>query len=870
MVISYRRRTSKTRSLMLLHSTANCQLPMRIPIVIFAQVPPPEHGQSRMVQRTLDALRANPDDFDVHHVNSRFSETLEDVGASSLGKLALSFKYLVQAVRLRMRMHDPVLLYVPGPANWSPLLRDWILLTVLRLLYRRVVFHWHAIGHGEWAHGSERLKLEGPVWLDRCARAVSRHVLEQPFASISVSESSCKDAAAVGSLHHLIVPNGIEDPCPDYEKSVEPSRLARLRELEGSGHPCFRILFLSHGTIEKGVLDAVQALQRLLERRELHWCFAVTFAGGLSEEVEIRFEREIEELERLGSGRITVRQLDYVSGVEKRRCYLDHDIFLSPSRWESFGLTVLEAMAYGMRIVATASDGVQGVLPPAYPYLAPVRSPDDLADRLQECCSNLLASRDCGLELDLRQRYLSRYQLKDFKSNLTTAFRGLGEKHSSFAFPNAAPGQAPVTCRNHGSETEDEEPAGHAHPVPLAGEPLLELSTDRSAGVLEQKAGREATGSVTLTGTPDLRISVYLADQNPGHDRSFGISRMSQVVLQALNATQNLHIETVVSKTSQQAPGGIGIQKTLPWGTRRKWIRLMTDHLHPLFPNGRDLPEIHYFPKGYLPLLHQFCRPSVVTIHDTIIQYDEDHYPLWRKPWEYAYWSWLLKHTLRHADRIMTVSESSKQQIKGFMKRHSIPSKEITVTYEPCAYEQLPQPDHLSKENHVIHLASREPHKRSAHLVRWWHEAENIGRDLPALHLIGTVPPEVEDLLTSSRTIVKRPFLNDTALQAAYRQARALILPSEIEGFGLPALEAYYLGTPVCYVKGTSVEEVLAVATGKGGFALDDMESLYPALNEIMAMSPQEVCRCGLKLRETYAAEKVVEKMMAVFHELKN
>jgi glycosyltransferase involved in cell wall biosynthesis len=341
---------------------------------------------------------------------------------------------------------------------------------------------------------------------------------------------------------------------------------------------------------------------------------------------------------------------------------------------------------------------------------------------------------------------------------------------------------------------------------------------------------------------------------------------MSQVVLRALDSAENLDIKMVVSKTSQQAPEGVGIQKTLPWGTRGKWIRLMTDHLHPLFHNGDSPSEIHYFPKGYLPLLHQFCRPSVVTIHDTIIQYDEDHYPKWRKPWEYAYWSWTLKHTLRHADRIMTVSESSKRQILAFMRRHGIPSKEITVTYEPCAYEELPQPGKAAKENHVIHLASREPHKRTAHLVRWWHEAENLGRNLPTLHLIGTVPPEVEDLLASARTIVKRPFLNDSALQAAYQQAKALILPSEIEGFGLPALEAYYLGTPVCYVKGTSVDEVLSVATGKGRFELEDMESLLEALDEVMAMTPDEVSACGLKLRETYAAKKVAEKMLSVFH----
>jgi glycosyltransferase involved in cell wall biosynthesis len=260
----------------------------------------------------------------------------------------------------------------------------------------------------------------------------------------------------------------------------------------------------------------------------------------------------------------------------------------------------------------------------------------------------------------------------------------------------------------------------------------------------------------------------------------------------------------------------------------------------------------------------------VVTIHDTIIQYDEDHYPEWRHPWEYAYWSKMLKHTLLNADRIMTVSESSKDQIERFMARHSIRSKPIIVTYEPCLYESLEQPVEPHKENYVIHLASSEPHKRTAHLIRWWHEAEMMGRELPTLHLIGSVPEEVVSLLADSHSIVRRAFLSESALQAVYLEARALILPSEIEGFGLPALEAYYLGTPVCYVKGTSVEEVLKVATSHGGFTLDDSESLFSAVSQVMSMTPQEVRECGLKLREVYAAEKVIERMMAVFQQVRN
>jgi glycosyltransferase involved in cell wall biosynthesis len=368
---------------------------------------------------------------------------------------------------------------------------------------------------------------------------------------------------------------------------------------------------------------------------------------------------------------------------------------------------------------------------------------------------------------------------------------------------------------------------------------------------------------------PALNISAYLADQNPGHDRSFGISRMSLMVLDSLRESGQVEVEIIASKTSQQAPTGEGITRILPWGTRKKWVRLLTDHLHPLFLLGKSTNDLHYFPKGYLPLLTSLCKPTVVTIHDTIIQYDEDHYPKWRSRWEYAYWSMMLKHTLRKADKVMTVSESSKRQIVSFMARHGIAEKEITVTYEPCFYESIPQPTGPTKENYVIHLASSEPHKRTAHLIRWWHEAESQGRNLPMLHLIGTVPNEVAELLASAHSIVKRPFLEDAALKAAYLGAKALILPSEIEGFGLPALEAYYLGTPVCFTKGTSVEEVLGVATTKGGFSLDNAQSFFDALDEVMAMGAEEIRNCGLTLRATYAAEKVAQKMILVFEDLK-
>jgi glycosyltransferase involved in cell wall biosynthesis len=490
-------------------------------------------------------------------------------------------------------------------------------------------------------------------------------------------------------------------------------------------------------------------------------------------------------------------------------------VFFFPTHYgsEATPLVLMEALGAGLPIVSTSWAGIPAMLEDCETAcLLPIRSPDRYAAALVDLFTS---GKAAGASVEISRSFYRKHFLpRRFVERVESAlFRAAGQ--------------------------------------PAESVPEI-YGTSRGTG--------------TAPGSPaPLHAAVYLADQNPGHDRSFGISRMSQVVLDALQTSGKVEVESIASRTSQQAPDTVRSTRILPWGTRRKWVRLLTDHFHPVFTTFKTAPEFYYFPKGYLPLMSAFCRPSVVTIHDTIIQYDEDHYPEWRSRWEYGYWAIMLKHTLRRADLILTVSESSKNQIREFMERHGIPLKDITVTYEPCLYEKVPQPAALKKENYVIHLASCEPHKRTAHLVRWWNEAEAAGIQLPMLHLIGALPPEVTPLLATSRSIMKRPFLEDSALQAAYLGARALILPSEIEGFGLPALEAYYLGTPVCYVKNTSVEEVLGVATHKGAFSLSSRESLFAALEEVMAMTSEEVRDCGLKLRESYATPVVTGKMIAAF-----
>ena len=615
-----------------------------------------------------------------------------------------------------------------------------------------------------------------------------------------------------------------------------PSRSSQVSETEPT------ILFLGRLTEAKGLRVLIEAWKQLKDEG-IRGRLIIGGEGPMAEWV-LEQQANVGQLEYLG----------FVSGPQKKTLLMDCRAMVVPSIWwEPLGLVVYEAYQYYRPVIGAQSGGLsETIINGKTGWLYP---PEDVR-ALKACMIAALENES--------EAYRRGEAGRAWVSQNTSSHAWMDDFN---AILNAVTEKSKVTTKSN-SPAHSPSNAGAASPArPQPYQASAESTPPAEAGSSISPPSFQIS-AFQISALP-IRLTTYLADQNPGHDRSFGISRMSQVVLDALAATGEVEIEAITSKTSQQAPASVTNTSMLPWGTRRKWVRLFTDHFHPLFRGGAGKSDVYYYPKGYLPLVRMFCHPAVVTIHDTIIQYDEDHYPEWRDAWEYRYWSRMLKHTLLHADKIMTVSQSSKSQIECFMARHAIPVKPITVTYEPCLYEAIEQPVDPRKENYVIHLASLEPHKRTAHLIRWWLAAEARGQQLPTLHLIGSVPMEVMPLLASAKSIVKRPFLDEAALQDAYLKASAHILPSEIEGFGLPALEAYYLGTPVCYVKGTSVEEILSVATHKGGFNLQDPQSLFKALEQVMSMSADEVQACGLQLRQTYSAEKVAQRMIEVFEEVR-
>jgi glycosyltransferase involved in cell wall biosynthesis len=363
-----------------------------------------------------------------------------------------------------------------------------------------------------------------------------------------------------------------------------------------------------------------------------------------------------------------------------------------------------------------------------------------------------------------------------------------------------------------------------------------------------------------------IRAAVYLADQNPHRDRSLGITSMTRSLLNELSTRPEVELSLISSRSSFQ--GGYDQAKGMrfPFRTDRMVGRLICDTMHPLLM--RPQCDLWYYPKGYLSLLMRPSSLVVGTMHDAIIQHYADHYPESRTSKAFKYWLQVMKSSLRRLDLVLTVSEHAKGQLEAFCDRHGISAPPIEVTYESSWWE-IHRDQRWPKNETVVHLASAHPHKKTNHLLSMWQQLQAQSSELPRLQLIGRLDDEGMKILAGLRNTELVAPLNDEALVTAIGQARAVIISSEIEGFGLPALEAYYVGTPACYVRGTSVEEVVTQAGQFGAFELDDATSLHNALTKTLDQSTATIDAISQELYQRFSNERFADRVISSFARLK-
>ena len=290
-------------------------------VLFVAPVPPPVHGGALAMQYLKDELHRCTD-LEVLHVDSKFADSLDDIGRFSPRKVSRLARYAWQMLRHVLRGGVDLVVLTPT-FHFKPFLKDALLVWWSTLVLRRRTAAWFHMDYR--ALGYDNLS-RFPRWfvrttLRRCHRYV---VCAERLRGFMPPWLSAERIAAL--------PNGIPAPVPPRRRSSD----GRVR-----------ILYLSNLEEAKGWQVLLEAARRLCrEFAQAEFVFHGRPAFGLTED-EVRARIAPDD----GGGRI--RYLGPVYGEDKWQTLADVDIFAFPSFHESFPLSVLEAIAAGLPVAAT-------------------------------------------------------------------------------------------------------------------------------------------------------------------------------------------------------------------------------------------------------------------------------------------------------------------------------------------------------------------------------------------------------------------------------------------------------------------------------------------------------------------------------------
>jgi glycosyltransferase involved in cell wall biosynthesis len=163
---------------------------------------------------------------------------------------------------------------------------------------------------------------------------------------------------------------------------------------------------------------------------------------------------------------------------------------------------------------------------------------------------------------------------------------------------------------------------------------------------------------------------------------------------------------------------------------------------------------------------------------------------------------------VRHASALITASRSVRERVLQELERRGKPPIPILSQPLPSALEGVDPMDYrdseLAAQPYFVVVGTIEPRKNHLLLLNIWRRLAATYPAPPKLIVIGSrgwENEQVVDMLERCAELQglvwEATGLSNPALRRLIANARALLMPSFAEGFGLPIVEALSLGVPV-------------------------------------------------------------------------
>lgn len=278
-----------------------------------------------MIGQILEQLRSDGR-WRTEHLEFRFTPRFSSVRQARFSKVRELIRVYVRICKLVAKCgRADLLIYPSGGPQTVPVVRDILLLPVVRLVAKRLWVQFHAAGI------AERLDAKGGV-LERLLRAVYRSA----DGAIVMTEYNRRDPESLGIPEIEVIPHRLEDEnpgdaLPDY--SVRPLKIlhvGHLYELKGTPQ-----LVEAFGSIAPSWPEwRLVLIGEFLPPYSEQQCRARCRELGIEDRVEI---------------------VGALRGRDKAGQFRAAHLFVFPSiaPYESFGLVMAEAMMWGLPLIVS-------------------------------------------------------------------------------------------------------------------------------------------------------------------------------------------------------------------------------------------------------------------------------------------------------------------------------------------------------------------------------------------------------------------------------------------------------------------------------------------------------------------------------------
>ncbi|MDQ4124639.1 MAG: glycosyltransferase family 4 protein, partial [Actinomycetota bacterium] len=326
-------------------------------VLLVGKGPPDRGGISAFLQRLFDGALAREHELTLLNLTRS--------GPPAGGRFTASnvTRTLTDARLLRRASRDVDVVHLhTALVPLVTLVRAGILVRAARPRRNRVLLHVHSGLVEIWLHGRVRALL-------------TRLLLRPCRTVVACSEGSRAALSAVLGARVVLVDNGIDThafaPGATTEREDPP-----------------RVLYAGLISPRKGVPELVRASRLLVDRGVDH---ELVLAGGTPDEGP-EDEREARAEDSPAARWIGAQPHEAMPDLHRSA-----DVFCLPSCWEAMPLSVLEAMASGVPVVATAVGDVPRVVRPGVTgLLVPPRDPEALARALEELLTDSAKRREWG------------------------------------------------------------------------------------------------------------------------------------------------------------------------------------------------------------------------------------------------------------------------------------------------------------------------------------------------------------------------------------------------------------------------------------------------------------------------------------------